>query len=156
MTGLSGRAAIAGIGQTPFTKDSGRSELQLACEAVKAALDDAGLAPADVDGFVTFTLDSSEEMEIGRNLGIDEVSFFTRVPYGGGAAAATVMQAAMAVATGVAEVVVVYRAFNERSGMRFGNIGGNMSTMPPWLSWYAPFGLLTPASWVAIHAARYL
>lgn len=153
---LARRAAIAGIGQTEFSKASGRTELQLACEAVKAALDDAGLAPADVDGLVTFTLDSSEEMEVGRNLGIDEVTMFSRVPYGGGAAAGTVLQAAMAVATGVAEVVVVYRAFNERSGFRFGNVGGNLSTMPLWLSWYAPFGLLTPASWVAVHARRYM
>jgi acetyl-CoA acetyltransferase len=153
---LSGRAAIAGIGQTEFSKESGRTELQLACEAVKAALDDAGLTPADVDGLVTFTLDNNEEMEVGRSLGIDEVELFTRVPYGGGAAAATVLQAAMAVATGVAEVVVIYRAFNERSGMRFGSVGGELTTMPPWLSWYAPFGLLTPASWVGIQARRYM
>ena len=52
--------------------------------------------------------------------------------------------------------MVVYRAFNERSGMRFGTVGGELTTMPPWLSWYAPFGLLTPASWVAIHARRYM
>ncbi|MBK5289225.1 MAG: lipid-transfer protein, partial [Acidimicrobiia bacterium] len=55
---LKDRAAIAGIGQTEFSKESGRTELQLACESVKAALDDAGLAPADVDGLVTFTLDT--------------------------------------------------------------------------------------------------
>ena len=154
---LGGRAAIAGIGQTEFSKASGRSELQLACEAVKAALDDAGLAPADVDGLVTFTLDSSEEMELGRNLGIDELSLFSRVPYGGGAAAGVVLQAAMAVAAGVAEVVVCYRAFNERSGSRFGSFAGSMAGgMPPFLSWYAPWGLLTPASWVALHARRYM
>ena len=84
---LSRRAAIAGIGQTEFSKESGRTELQLACEAVKAALDDAGLTPADVDGLVTFTLDNNEEMEVGRSLGIDEVRLFSRIPYGGGAAA---------------------------------------------------------------------
>ena len=67
---LRNRAAIAGIGQTEFSKESGRSELQLACEAAKAALDDAGLAPRDVDGLVTFTMDSSEETEVARNLGI--------------------------------------------------------------------------------------
>ena len=47
---LSGKAAIAGIGATDFSKDSGRSELQLAAEAVRAALQDAGLEPSDVDG----------------------------------------------------------------------------------------------------------
>ena len=53
---LSGTAAIAGIGATEFSKDSGRSELKLAVEAARAALDDAGLAPADVDGLVTFSI----------------------------------------------------------------------------------------------------
>ena len=61
---LPGATAIAGIGQTEFSKESGRSELQLACEAVSAALDDAGLAPSDVDGMVTFTMDSSDEIDI--------------------------------------------------------------------------------------------
>jgi acetyl-CoA acetyltransferase len=154
--GLSGRTAIAGIGQTEFSKESGRTELRLACEAVRAALDDAGVNAGDVDGLVTFTMDSSEEMEVARNLGIREVSMFTRVPYGGGAAAGTVMQAAMAVATGVAEVVVCYRAFNERSGNRFGNMSGRVGTLPLWLSWYAPYGLMTPAAWVALHARRYM
>jgi len=157
MTGwLKDRTAIVGIGQTEFSKESGRTELQLACEAIKAALDDAGLTPADVDGLVTFTLDSSEEMEVVRNLGIERLSMFSRVPYGGGAAAGTVLHAAMAVATGTAEVVVCYRAFNERSGMRFGDTGSVLTTMPLWLSWYAPYGLLTPASWVALHARRYM
>jgi acetyl-CoA acetyltransferase len=151
------KTAIAGIGQTEFSKDSGRSELRLACEAVKAALDDAGLGPRDVDGLITFTMDESEEIEVARNLGIPELTVFTRVPYGGGAAAGAVMQAAMAVATGAADAVVVYRAFNERSGMRFGGAaGGGTMTLPPWLAWYAPFGLLTPASWVAMHAHRYM
>ena len=54
---LRNRAAIVGIGQTEFSKASGRSELQLACEATRAALDDAGLRPQDVDGLVTFTMD---------------------------------------------------------------------------------------------------
>ncbi len=153
---LRNRTAIAGIGQTEFSKASGRSELQLACEAVKSALDDAGLTPADVDGLVTFTLDSSEETEVARNLGIPRLSVFTRVPYGGGAAAGTVAQAAFAIAAGAAEVVVCYRAFNERSGLRFGDMGRSITTMPPWLDWYAPFGLLTPAAWVALHARRYM
>ena len=153
---LKGRAAIAGIGQTEFSKDSGRSELQLACEAVNAALEDAGLEPSAVDGLVTFTMDTSEELEVARNLGIRELSMFAQIPYGGGAGSGTVMQAAMAVATGVCETVVCYRAFNERSGNRFGNISGRITTLPPWLSWYAPYGLMTPAAWVALHARRYM
>ncbi|MCB1015800.1 MAG: lipid-transfer protein [Acidimicrobiales bacterium] len=154
---LKDRAAIVGIGQTEFSKESGRSELQLACEAVKAALDDCGLTAADVDGLVTFTMDTSDETEVARNLGIPALSLFAQVPYGGGAACGTVLQAAMAVATGTADVVVCYRAFNERSGMRFGGAAGlGGGGLPPWLSWYAPFGLMTPASWVALHARRYM
>jgi acetyl-CoA acetyltransferase len=150
------RAAIAGIGQTEFSKASGRSELQLACEAAKAALDDAGLRPADVDGLVTFTMDSSEEAEVARTLGIPALTLFSRVPYGGGAACAVVMHAAMAVATGAADVVVCYRAFNERSGMRFGGPGMAAGVLPPFMDMYAPYGLMTPASWVALHARRYM
>ncbi|MFH8732596.1 lipid-transfer protein [Streptomyces sp. NPDC017964] len=155
---LGGRAAIVGIGATEFSKDSGRSELKLAVEAVGAALDDAGLSPADVDGMVTFTMDTSPEITVAQAAGIGDLSFFSRVHYGGGAACATVHQAALAVATGVAEVVVCYRAFNERSGRRFGS--GVQHREPSAegaaLGWALPFGLLTPASWVAMAAQRYL
>ncbi|MGA5193859.1 lipid-transfer protein [Streptomyces exfoliatus] len=156
--GLGGRAAVVGIGATEFSKDSGRSELSLAVEAVRAALDDAGLAPADVDGLVTFTMDTNPEITVAQASGIGELSFFSRVHYGGGAACATVQQAALAVAAGVAEVVVCYRAFNERSGRRFGS--GVKEREPSAegaaLGWQLPFGLLTPASWVAMAAQRYL
>ncbi|WP_413808542.1 lipid-transfer protein [Streptomyces sp. OE57] len=155
---LGGRAAIVGIGATEFSKDSGRSELKLAVEAVQAALDDAGLTPADVDGLVTFTMDTSPEITVAQACGIGDLTFFSRVHYGGGAACATVQQAALAVATGVAEVVVCYRAFNERSGRRFGS--GVQHREPSAegaaLGWSLPFGLLTPASWVAMAAQRYL
>ncbi|MFC0601815.1 lipid-transfer protein [Streptomyces palmae] len=155
---LGGRAAIAGIGATEFSKDSGRSELRLAVEAVQAALADAGLTPADVDGLVTFTMDTSPEITVAQAAGIGELSFFSRVHYGGGAACATVQQAALAIAAGVAEVVVCYRAFNERSGRRFGS--GVRHREPTAegvaLGWALPFGLLTPASWVAMAARRYL
>ncbi|GHJ92079.1 MULTISPECIES: lipid-transfer protein [Streptomyces] len=155
---LGGRAAVAGIGATEFSKDSGRSELSLAVEAVRAALDDAGLTPGDVDGLVTFTMDTNPEITVAQAAGIGELSYFSRVHYGGGAACATVQQAALAVAAGVAEVVVCYRAFNERSGRRFGS--GVQRREPSAegaaLGWQLPFGLLTPASWVAMAAQRYL
>ncbi|AIA04828.1 lipid-transfer protein [Streptomyces noursei] len=155
---LGGRAAIAGIGATEFSKDSGRSELKLAVEAVHAALADAGLTPDDVDGLVTFTMDTNPEITVAQAAGIGELTFFSRVHYGGGAACATVQQAALAVATGLADVVVCYRAFNERSGRRFG--AGVQQREPSAegtaLGWNLPFGLLTPASWVAMAAQRYL
>jgi len=153
-------AAVVGIGATEFSKDSGRSELRLACEAVEAAVVDAGLEPSRIDGMVTYTQDTNPEIEIARNLGIGELSFFSRIHHGGGAACATVQQAALAVHAGVADYVVCYRAFNERSGRRFGaGVQGRpaMATAEDaHFSWYSPFGLLTPAQWVAMFATRYM
>jgi acetyl-CoA acetyltransferase len=157
---LSGRAAIAGIGATEFSKDSGRSELQLAAEAVLAALADAGLAPRDVDGMSTFTMETNPENMVARTLGIGELKFFSRIPHGGGGACAPVQQAAMAVATGIADVVVCYRAFNERSGVRFGQgpppAKTAATTENEYRSWVNPYGLLTPAQHIAMFARRYM
>ncbi|OEV04554.1 lipid-transfer protein [Streptomyces oceani] len=157
---LSGHAAIAGIGATEFSKASGRSELQLACEAVLKAVADAGLRPSDVDGLVTFTAETSSEIHVARNTGMGELTFFSRVGYGGGAGGGTVQQAAMAVATGAAEVVVCYRAFNERSGERYG-LGQadrpmDVSADRAAYAWMTPYGLNTPAQWVAMFARRYM
>lgn len=163
---IANRTVIAGIGQTEFSKQSGRSELQLALEAVRAALEDAGLTPADVDGLVTYTLDSSNELELARLLGIRELRYFTRSPYGGAATCAVLLHAAMGVATGIANTVVFYRAFNERSGQRFGrpqpitdhqsylrSVAGGGSR---WWSWYLPYGLATPAMWSSLQFQRYM
>ena len=57
------KAVIVGIGNTRFSKDSGVSELSLAVQAVKAAIDDAGLKPSDIDGMATFTMDTNDEIE---------------------------------------------------------------------------------------------
>jgi acetyl-CoA acetyltransferase len=157
---LSGKAAIAGICATEFSKESGRSELQLSVEAVQHALADCGLTPADVDGFTTFTMDTSSEIAVARELGIPELRFFSRINYGGGAACATIQQAAMAVATGVAETVVAYRGFNERSGQRFGQVQSwaaqQVNTNGLDNAWTYPFGLSTPAATVAMQARRYM
>ncbi|MBF6134220.1 lipid-transfer protein [Nocardia otitidiscaviarum] len=158
---MSGRAAIVGIGATDFSKDSGRSELRLAAEAVTAALADAGLTPADVDGLTTFTMDTNTQAAVARATGIPSLKFFSNIPFGGGAAAATVQQAAMAVATGVADVVVAYRAFNERSGNRFGQFATHLATGNPSSSgvdnaFSYTHGLGTPAAQVAMVARRYM
>ncbi len=157
---FAGKVAIAGIGATEFSKESGRSELRLATEAVDTALRDAGIEPHEVGGMVTFASDTNPEIDIARALGIGDLTFFTRISYGGGAACAIVQQAALAVESGVADVVVCYRAFNERSGRRF---GAGVQDRPPiataegaHMASYMPVGLLTPAQWVAMAAQRYL
>ncbi len=157
-TTLKDEAAIVGIGETEYSKNSGRSEVALASEAVAAAIRDSGLSPGDIDGMTTFTMDTSDEIEVARAVGIKDLTFFSRVPHGGGAAIGVIHQAAMAIATGSAKAVVVYRALNGRSGARYsdGVSGGpTTSDLIHW-SWYMPSGLMTPASWVAMFTQRYM
>lgn len=157
-TTLHNEAVIVGIGQTDFTKNSGRSEVQLAAECTKAAIADAGLEASDIDGMTSFTLDTSDETEVARNVGCGDLTFFSRIGYGGGAAVGIVHQAAMAVATGAAKYVVGFRALNGRSGQRYSQgVSGNIVTsdLVHW-GYYMPFGLLTPTSWVAMFTQRYM
>jgi acetyl-CoA acetyltransferase len=154
MSGLHGSTAIAGIGQTEFSKCSGRSEIQLAAEAARAAIVDAGLRPSDIDGMVTFSLDNNDEIQLMNNLGIDRLSWVARTHHGGAGASATVQLAAAAVASGAATHVLVYRAFNERSGHRFGQ--PHQAVTSERMNWYLPFGLDTPAKFYAMWYSRYM
>ena len=152
------KAVIVGVANTGFSKNSGVSELNLAIRAVKGACDDAGIHPGAIDGMATFTMDTTDEIELARALGVGEITFWGRSHYGGGAATGSLHQAVMAVATGMAEMVVVYRALNGRSGHRFsGGVSGAITTADAihW-GWYMPYGLLTPASWVAMFTRRWM
>jgi acetyl-CoA acetyltransferase len=155
------KAAIAGIGATEFSKDSGRSELRLATEAVTAALADAGLSASSVRGLACYAMDNNDPSAVAGSLGLNELTFFVQTPGGGGGACGTVALATMAVTRGIADVVVCYRAMNERSGQRFGQQpvygpGGMANSFQVSQSWLAPFGLGTPASQMAMSARRYM
>ena len=155
-------AAIVGVGATEFSRQAGRTELQLACEAIRDALTDAGVKAADVDGIVSYTVDPVEETELVRSVGFQEVVFSSRVPYGGGGSMGTLLHAAAAIDSGAADVVVVYRAVRARSGSsRFGApqtspspTSGQSGTTA--MQWCMPYGVLTPASWMALNATRYM
>ena len=69
-------AAIAGVGYTSFTRESGRSVLSLATEACRNALDDAGLAATEVDGIASFMVmhDSVHAQAVARALGVTPVT----------------------------------------------------------------------------------
>ena len=118
---FSSETAIVGIGATEFSKDSGRTPMELAVEACEAALKDAGVTALDVDGIVTFSSEQNFEIEVARNLRIPSLSHFSMIPHGGGAACGTIGQAASAIFSGSANYVLCYRAFNERSWHRFGS-----------------------------------
>ncbi len=154
------QTAIVGIGATEFSKDSGRTPMQLATEACIAACADAGVEPSQVDGMVVYSAEKNTEIEVARNLGIPELTHFSMVHHGGGAACGVVAQAAMAVWAGAADYVLCYRAFNERSWHRFGSGVQERHQSPEAFdvsfSWSSPFGLVTPAQWVAMFATRYM
>jgi len=151
---LKDAAAIVGIGQTEFSKHIDRPETQLACEAVVAALRDAGIAPSEVDGLCSFTMETTDEVTMAKNIGAGDVTFFSKVGYGGGAGCATVGHAAMAIATGLADVVVAWRS-RKRGGRTSRPWASSPSSLPIQAQWTRPSGLLRPVDEVAMLARRY-
>lgn len=147
--------AIVGIGQTEFAKQIDRPETQLAAEAVVAALADAGIDPSEVDGLCSYTAETTDEVTLAKNIGAGDVTFFSQVGYGGGAGCATIGHAAMAVATGQADVVVAWRS--RKRGARTSRPWASAPTrLPIQAQWTRPFGLLRPVDEVAMLARRYM
>jgi len=140
------------------SKNSGRSELRLAVEATLSALADAGINPSEVDGISTYMMDNNSEQEVFRAIGGKDLKFFSRIAQGGGATCAPLQQAAMAITSGVADVVVAYRAMNERSEYRFGQ---PMHSLPPTsdnviFAYHGLSGLMTPAAMMGLMMRRYV
>ncbi len=150
------KSAIVGIGQTEFSKNSGRSEMQLAAEASLAAIRDAGLKTSDIDGTMTFGMDTNDEQMLQRCLGIPWLRWTGRTPpvWGGASASAVVQHAAAVVTAGVANAVLIYRAFNERSGKRFGQPAGGYGGSAG--DFHFAFGLDTPAKIYSLAFQRYM
>jgi len=157
-------AAVAGIGQTRYAKDMGRSEIDLAVEAIRNACADAGLATGAIDGFVSYHVEQVAEVELVTTLGIPELRFMARTPSGGGGAASLLGLAAVAVSSGTAECVVAFRARNRSKAASYGadpNQGGR-----PWAKagarlrdfrqWQHPFGVASPAQEMALIARRHM
>ncbi len=157
MESVRDKTAIVGIGETEFSKNCGRSELQMACEAILAAVEDAGLDVKDIDGIVNYTLDKAEQWEMARALGIPNLSFFSKVPYGGGASCGTIAHAVAAVSAGLADYVVCVRSIRDASGpVTYGDFEPTRVAGDTYLGMYNPYGLLTPVAWVAMFAQRYI
>jgi acetyl-CoA acetyltransferase len=149
------QVAIVGIGHLPFSKDIGRPISDTAIEAIQMAIDDAGLANEDVDGISMFEMEHTHEVTIARGLGVDGLQWWDKISYGGGASAATVMHAAAAIVTGLAEVVVCHRARNRGS-----------KTARPWAqerelvtddkALHVPWGLIRPVDVIGMWAHRHM
>jgi acetyl-CoA acetyltransferase len=151
---LRDRAAIVGIGQTEFGRRLDAPELQLACEAIVAALADCGIDPREVDALTSYTMQGNNDFELARSVGFGDLRFFAQVGYGGGAGCGTVGLLAMAVATGQASVGVAYRARKRGSGPRPWATT-NARIADQW-KWTRPYGLVRPADETALLARRYL
>ncbi len=153
------RAAIAGIGRTEFSRDSGRSELALACEAARAAITDAGLTLADIDGVVRCDMDHVAPGAIAGALGLKNLGFVAELGCGGAAPCGMVGLAANAVITGSARAVLVYRSLNGRSESRFGaaiapkRFAGGQGSYD---EFFTPYGLLTAPQLFALLAQRHI
>jgi len=149
------QVAIVGIGHLPFSKDIGRPISDTAIEAIQMAIDDAGLENEDVDGMSMFEMEHTHEVTIARGLGVNSLQWWDKISYGGGASAATIMHAAAAIVTGLAEVVVCHRARNRGS-----------KTARPWAqerelvtddkALHVPWGLIRPVDVIGMWAHRHM
>ena len=150
------RTAIVGIGQTRFgDKGLPDTELSLACQAISMAIDDAGVLPSEVNGLCMFSMEGGREVEVARNVGLGEVSFFCEVGYGGGAGCGTVGHAAMAVATGQCEVAVAWRA-RKRADKKSRVWSQTSARLADYTQWSRPAGLLRPVDELATLTRRYM
>lgn len=152
---LRDRTAVVGLGQTAFAKSLPDTELRMAVTAAAAALDDAGLRPEDVDGLASYTMEQNVEVDVARNLGLGDVTWWSQVGYGGGAGCGVVGQAALAVATGQADVVLAWRS--RKRGAAASRPWAQVSERIPGMAqWSRPFGLLRPVDEIALLTRRYL
>ena len=154
MSGFANAVAIAGVGETDYSRSSGRTELMLSLQAITRALDDAGIEPSEVDGLMKWRVDTSSEAEVAANLGVRDLAWWGEISQAGNVGGALVAHAAAAIHAGLANVVVIYRGVNGRSGRRYGRgdvtgqggRGGGAFT--------EPYGLLTPQHGLAMSARR--
>lgn len=154
---MKGAAVVVGVGESKYYKRGGapESEFQLACIAIRNAVEDAGLRMSDVDGFASY-MDRNDPVRLSASLGTGELSFSAQTFGGGGnGAGAAVTIADAAISAGYAECVVVYRALAQGQFHRYGQAGaskragGNGAFM-------APYGMMTPAQICAMQTTRFM
>ncbi len=154
---LSGAAAIVGIAETDYVRGSPRTPLEMMLGTARDALADAGLQPTDVDGLIPPPGYTTFE-ELAANLGLTDVRYTTTVHMGGASSTATLQQAALAIASGLAEVVLAvvgwkgYGAVKARDGVRPNRRGFGSNSMSETIEdFYRPYGVSAPAqfySWI--------
>src|SRR5439155_4107842 len=124
---LRDRGAITGVGETRYSRNSGRSVVALQMEASLAAIADAGLTPKDIDGIIAYAASGVVAEDFVTNFGIPDLRFSATTPMGGASAVAAVQCALAVVATGVCRHVLIPLGRNGASGSR---IGARVREMP--------------------------
>jgi len=120
---LRDRYAIVGIGETEFSRNSGRTTRALGVEAIRNAMRDAGLTPADVDGMLSYHgNDSTDSPTIAGDLGI-RLNFYMDCSGGGSSTEALIGLAIGAIEAGMCRTVAVFRAMNGYTQARIGGTG---------------------------------
>lgn len=155
---LRGKAAVVGIGETPYYKHgaSPDAEFLLALKAILAACEDCGISPREIDGFASYSNDRSNPNRLAAALGIPEIRFSSmQWGGGGGGAAAPVGAAAMAIATGTADCVVVFRSLAQGQFGRFG-LAPPVSSIQGEYAHAIPWGLISPPQMFAMKVRRFM
>lgn len=158
MWSLRDKYAIAGIGSTRYSSNSGATVGQLAVEACRKAIEDAGLTVGDVDGIVSYNFgDSVTGMLVATALGMKNSGYVVDFASGGNAANLITLTATAAIEAGLAKNVLCFRAMNGRSGFRLG--GGRDMNARGISQFTAPFGWITypqaMAMWCRRHMVEY-
>lgn len=161
---LKDQACLAGIGETDYTRGSGKTDFALMLEASVNAIADAGLSPHDIDGIIPPPLASTSE-HFAANLGVEDLRYAMTVHMGGASPVTSLQSAAMAVACGLATNVLVPVGWNGYSSMRVRDMGskkkeGASSAAPGALAntigeYYLPYGANVPVQWYAWLATRH-
>ena len=156
MADRSRKCCIAGTGQSEFTKWGGiqnRSQFQVTAEAVLSAIADAGLTPADIDGFASFSNDANDGPLMQVALGIPTLRLSGMVwGGGGGGTCGAISLACAAIESGQANTVVVYRGLCQGQSRRFGLFGqGRVNG-----NFVDPFGVFAPSQMLSLAMRRFM
>jgi acetyl-CoA acetyltransferase len=157
---LTDKYCIVGVGETAFMRDSGRTTLSLACEAIKNAAADAGLRLDDLDGVTSYnTNDSCVTAQVAHALGL-KLNYGVDIYGGAGATEALIAQSIGLIEQGYARSMVLFRSMNGRSGNRKGGRspagGGSVVEARGRSQFTVPAGLHGAPCDYALYAARYL
>jgi acetyl-CoA acetyltransferase len=120
---LTDKYCIVGVGETAYTKNSGKTTRAMGAEAVRNAINDAGLSAADVNGMLSYHGgDSTTGPEVAADLGV-RLDFYMDCSGGGSSTEALIGLAIGAIEVGMCETVAIFRSMNGYSEVRIGGTG---------------------------------